>query len=349
MYNNFAMYKWKLFKKEIHYFFLDHKASRFVLNNGYTLFMCAASAMFFAIGFRSFISLDAESGGTILHLATGGMSGVAQCIVKIAQLFGLDYNYNTLQSIFYFVLNIPLLVFSFMKVGVKFSIFTSLNVLFVSLFIQILPAEVFVPIQKMIANDVLARAVFAGILTGLSSSCAFVANHSAGGIDIIAYYYSMRKSVNTGKYMVIMNGLIVVCFTSIVMSENNFSNYALALITACYSVAYLFVGSLVVDFINARNKKVMLQIITENESLKKIIAANVPHSCTITKGEGGFGGKSKFIIYTVISSREVESLVKKIRKADPTSFINATALRQVYGKFYIKPVEWKTLQNSTIF
>ncbi|MEG0034172.1 MAG: YitT family protein [Bacilli bacterium] len=336
------MYKWKLFKKNIHYFFLDHKVSRFMLNNTLTLAMCIISAMCFAIAFRTFISLPNDSGASILHLATGGIGGLAQCIVKIAILCGLsNINYNTLQSIFYFILNIPLLIFSFTKIGVRFSIFTTLNVLFVSIFIEILPGSFFDPIATLLANDVLARVMFSGLLAGLSSACAFISNHCTGGIDVIAYYYSMRKSVNTGKYMTFGNALIILTFTIITLFEqtNGHSDFASAIITAFYSVGYLFVASLVVDMINVRNKKMQLQIVTQYETLKNIIASNVPHSCTVVRAEGGFSGAPSFIIYATVSSSEVNPLVTKIRKADPSSFINVTPLYQVYGKFYIKPIE----------
>ncbi|MEG1222865.1 MAG: YitT family protein [Bacilli bacterium] len=339
------MYKWKLFKKNIRYFFLDHKVSRFALTNMMTLFMCVLSSLCFAIGFRSFISLADSSNALIVHLATGGISGIAQCIVKVVHICGVNnIDYNTLQSILYFLLNLPLLIFSFIKIGWKFSIFTSLNVIFVSVFIQVLPGSFFDPLGALIANDTLARAMFAGLLTGLACACAFISNHSAGGVDIIAYYYSLKKSVNTGKYMAAMNACIILTFTVISFFEapavaGAGTDYAKAIVTACYSVAYLFVSSLVIDMINVRNKKMMLQIVTSNENLKHIIAANVPHSSTVVKATGGFSGAPNFIIYATVSNREAPDLIKKIREVDPTTFINATSLRQVYGKFYIKPVE----------
>lgn len=330
-------------KKNVHYFFLDHKISRFMVQHSYMLTMCILSALFYAISFRTFCSLNfTEVDGNLVviqHLATGGMSGIAQVFVMIVQFFGLkSVSYNTLQSIFYLILNLPLLIFAFVKLGVKFSLYSTLNVLFVSLFIQILPASFFEPISKLVYNDALARSAFAGIFTGLSSAFAFKANHSTGGIDCIAYYFSSRKSTPSGKYIVFFNGIIIALFTILTALKAD-GNYSLAAITACYSIAYLFMTSLVVDAINVRNKKVSLQIITDDERLSSVIVANVPHSCTIVKAKGGYSKKEKHIIYAVVSNSEVTLLVNKIKLADPNVFINAIPLRQVYGKFFIKPID----------
>lgn len=340
------MFYWKWIKKETKYFFLDHKVTRFLLANFCTIFLCIVSASFFGVGFRLFISLNESKyvgENVIMHLATGGMSGLSQCIILILDIFHIKSDYNLLQSIFYFVLNVPLLIFSFIKLGWKFSIYTTFNVIFTSLFINFLPADFFDPIAEIVSAQPLSRAIFAGICTGMASALAFKGGHSTGGVDIIAYYYSLRKSTNAGKYMVILNGVIIFTFTILnifdgfMNSSSSDSNYAKAIITACFSIAYLFVSSLVVDAINVRNKKVQLQIITSNEELSRIIVANVPHSCTIVKAKGGYTGNEKYILYVVVSNNEVSKLVAKIRHVDENSFINTINLNQVYGRFFIKP------------
>lgn len=338
------MNHYELFKKNLHYYFLDHKFLRIGSEWSYMFFMCTLSAFIYAVGFRSFIAVNANV--PIAHLATGGMSGISQCIIIICELCGITANYNTLQAIFYVLLNIPLLVFSFFKVGIKFSIFTSLNVILCSLFINYLPYEFLDQIAQLIKDDYLARSVFAGICTGLSSAIAFKGNLSAGGVDIIAYYVALRRSETSGKYIVILNFFVISCFTlltgiklNVQDPANGGSNFALAIVTALFSITYLFMSSLVVDAINVRNKKVQLQIVTNNENIYKIIVSNLPHSCTIVKGVGGYTKQDKFIIYAVVSNSEVSGIVKKIRTIDPFSFIMAISLRQVYGRFFIKPIE----------
>ena len=76
-----------------------------------------------------------------------------------------------------------------------------------------------------------------------------------------------------------------------------------------------------------------------NKDLHKYLLANVPHGATITPAKGAFTGEEKYIINTVISSFEEKRVVSLVKEFDPKSFINVVNLRQVYGRFYIKPIK----------
>ena len=95
----------------------------------------------------------------------------------------------------------------------------------------------------------------------------------------------------------------------------------------------------IIDAINLRNKKVSLQIITANEHMPEIIIANFPHSATVAKGKGAYSGQEKTMIWMVVSSSEVKKVVAVAQKIDEHVFITATPLKQVYGNFFIKPLE----------
>ena len=96
---------------------------------------------------------------------------------------------------------------------------------------------------------------------------------------------------------------------------------------------------LVVDFINTRNKKVQLQIITSVDSMSSILISNFPHSTTIVEAKGGYTHQEKQVIYMVISSNEVRKVVPLVKRVDSHSFVTVTALIQAYGNFFVKPVE----------
>ena len=95
----------------------------------------------------------------------------------------------------------------------------------------------------------------------------------------------------------------------------------------------------IIDAINLRNKKVSLQIITSKEHMPEIIIANFPHSATVVKGKGAYSGTEKTLIWMVVSSGEVKKVVAVAKKIDDHVFITATPLKQVYGNFFIKPLE----------
>ena len=285
-------------------------------------------------------------------LATGGVSGIAQIIALIVEyIVGHPVGGNLIQSIGYTILNVPLLIFSFLKIGKRFSIFTLVNVLLSSLFISLFST---LGIGKQVAEfafvstdgtsvvyplePVIVRVVFAGICTGVSSAFAFIGGISCGGIDIISYYLGARKSTQVGKYSVIINGVIVVTYALLKCFDKE-TGLIYSLYSVIFSIIYLMETGLIVDAINLRNKKVEVQIITSKIHMPEIIIANFPHSATIVNGRGAYSGADKIVLWMAISSNEVNRVVNVAKKVDEHVFIAVTPLKQVYGNFFIKPLE----------
>ena len=105
-----------------------------------------------------------------------------------------------------------------------------------------------------------------------------------------------------------------------------------------FSVIYLFVTAFLIDFINVRNKKVELKIVTSMPELSKILLNTVPHGQTLVNGVGAFSGSKRIIITMVISSYEVSSVVRIVQLEDPNAFVQVVPLAQVYGRFFMKPI-----------
>ena len=308
------------------------------------IFIAAFTALLYAVGFYCFVAPYAVD-HTLLDgsaITTGGVGGVSQVIWMISNLCGGNMDIYTLQSIFYFALNIPILIFAFFKIGKKFAIITLINVGLSSLFIQLLKNfELAQQIAKLLAdnNQHMARVLFAAVSIGLASSIAFRCNISCGGIDVISYYFALRKSTNVGKYAMALNTIIIVLYTILTILYNKGILIDLAIVNMLFSFLYLFVVMLVVDFVNIRNKKVQIQIITTVKDISSVLIANFPHSTTTVEGKGGYSHADRTVVYMVVSSNEVKKVVNLTKKVDQHAFITVTSLVQAYGNFFIKPVE----------
>lgn len=327
-------------------FLLDHIWLKYLVEYTIALFMCALSAAVFAVGLVSFLTPT----GVDLSFVSGGVSGMSQTISLASLLiFGssVEAYRDVIYSVFYIAINIPIVILAFRKIGVRFAILTLVNVALVSIFASTFR---FIPFLTDLGQFVhehggmLSRALFAGICTGLSSAIAFKFELSAGGADVIAYYVSLKKSTQTGKYTMAINTVIIVIYgllmavsPSLVSSEND--AWIMAAAGVLFSIVYLFTTMLVIDFINVRNKKVQIQIVTKKENLHTMLLANVPHGATIIKGTGAFSGEPRFIINIVVSSYETKKVVNLVRQIDSESFINVSNLQQVYGRFFIRPVK----------
>lgn len=292
------------------------------------------SAFMAAYTFRAFI-VPSEPGS--IPLITGGISGLSQTINRFFDLIhvfdGIDN--RTLQAVLYFTLNIPIFILGYTKIGKRFAIFSLIHVLLTSIFIQLIPDNITNLVN--ISDDLLSRAIIAGLLQGLSSSTAYLMEISSGGIDVVTYYYANVKSTSVGKYATLFNGLVLFLFTLVYLFTTESTNGALNSII--FSIIYFFTTSKVIDTINVRNKKTQLQIITKDESISKTLMETFNHGCTIVPAKGGFTSAPKYVIYMVVSSGEASKVVKLVRQIDPESFINESNAHQVYGKFYIRPIK----------
>ena len=333
-------------RKQIDNFLFDHYIIKTVLHYLGGFMVAAICAAIFAFGFSCFTTPADPDGFT---LATGGVSGISQIIsLTIEMIIGRHIANNLVQSIGYTVLNIPILLFSFFKISKRFTIFTLVNVILSSVFISVFSST---GVAKAVAefqfvdgvaesaplNSTIVRVLFAGICTGLSSAVAFAAGISCGGIDVIAYYFGARKSTAVGRYGVIINAFIVITYAILKAIGRN--SFAYGTYSIFFSIIYLMEVGLIIDTINLRNKKIEMQIITSKEHMPEIIIANFPHSATVIRGKGAYSGSEKTMFFMVVSSSEVKKVVNIAKKIDEHVFITATPLKQVYGNFFIKPLE----------
>ena len=342
------MKKIERIKKRVNNYLFDHIYVREGLHFSKGLFIAAFSAIFYAFAFYCFLTpatvntiapehVSQLSGQSVI---TGGVGGITQVLYQIITIAGGTVNPFTLQSICYFAFNIPILTFAYFKIGKKFAILSLVNVGLSSLFISLFDnVDVMAKIAEVLADQHITRVLFGGICVGIASATAFKGEISCGGIDVFSYYFSLRKSTSVGKYATAFNSIIITTFSILTICANNGENVEIGILNFMFGIVYLFVTMLVVDFINTRNKKVQVQIITSFDGITSILIANFPHSTTIVNAKGGYSHAQKYIVYMVVSSNEVRRVISLVRKIDAHSFITVTSLVQAYGNFYIKPIE----------
>lgn len=364
------MYYIKKFKKRIIDYFFDHPVQKDIVENLRNIIVTLISGFIFSFGFKAFISPNYNAIASIgpefsnmvnnmqiKALASSGGSGIAQVILSLLKISGFTYlTNNTLKDITYWCLylavNIPLLILAFCKIGKRFAFYSLLNVISASSFGVILPnslpTDFINQVTATLGDNVVPRVLFGALCTGLSSALAYSIDTSAGGIDIIAFYISERKSVQVGKWSALFNGIIVFIFSilSIIPLDEEFKAHQMGEVPAAtsfviflFTLFYMLLCTIVIDTMNIQNKKVELQIITTNPNLSKIILANIPHGCTILNAQGGYTGRQMYIIYMSVRKREAKQVVKICKRLDPNTFINVMPMDQVYGRFFRKPIK----------
>ena len=328
-------------QRAIQNYLFDHRVLNTTIDWTKGLILAVLSSAIFAFGFACFITPGPHDPNPFI-IITGGVSGLSQNIAIIFKLiFGFLPPDNLIPSIAYFVVNIPLLVFAFFKIGKRFGIFSLITVGLTSLFISLFSQAEF---SKVIADspilnyNTLTRVLIGAVCTGASSAVAFIGDISCGGLDIISYYISNKKSTSIGKYSIAINTCIIALYATLKLIDEP-GQYDVSVFSMLYSIIYLFICGLVIDFIHLRNKKVLLQIITANEKMSDILIANFPHGATISRATGAYTHAEREVIWMVVSSNEVKRFIKVAKKVDQHVFISSIPINQVYGNFFTRPVE----------
>lgn len=337
MYTIITMTKKEKIVKKFNSLQYNHLWLKYFFDYGFAFLVSVLSAAIFAFGVCAFldpIALDAP-------LVSGGSSGLAQVVKLIFALCRADANIvKNVFSVAYILINVPIIILAFKGIGKRFGLFTLVNVASVSIFTLVFKElPFFAELATAVSKDagMLARALFAGLCTGISSALAFKIESSAGGFDVVGYYLSLKKNNNTGPYLAIINIIIFGTFT--VLNSFYTDSWAVAFEGLLYSIVYMVAVVIIVDLINVRNKKAQVEIVTNNKELPNLLMAYIPHGATLFEGKGVYSGKDHLVIHMVVSINEVKKVLKIVKDIDPESFVNVVALQQVYGRFHMKTVK----------
>lgn len=215
-----------------------------------------------------------------------------------------------------------LAVCAFRLVGKKFTLMSCVSLLTVSVLVDQLPV---IPIT----GDILLISVFGGIINGLGTSLILNSNACGGGTDFIAMSLSAKYKVTTFNYMLIFSAVVILISGAIFGMDK-----------ALYSIIFQFCSTQVINTFYKKYKKKTLLIITDNPAaVSADLFELTNHSSTILKGFGSYSAQKKYLIYTVLSDRDVKKMKKQIREQYPDTFVNVINSSDVVGNFYIQPFE----------
>ena len=253
------------------------------------------------------------------NLVPGGFSGLSKLIQRVGlKYYDVKISFTLLNVIF----NAVPAVFAYRLVGKKFTVFSCLSLLVVSVLVDELPV---IPIT----GDILLISVFGGILNGLGLSLILNNNASSGGTDFIAMSLSNKYKVSTFNYMLLFSAVIILI-----------SGRLFGMDKALYSIIFQFCSTQVINTFYKKYKKKTLLIVTDNPAaISADLLELTNHSSTILKGFGYYTAHKKYLIYTVLSDSDVRKMKKQIHQQYPDTFVNVINSSDVVGNFYIQPFE----------
>lgn len=274
------------------------------------LLFCTMGAALYAFNLQSFV----RAGG----LFPGGFAGITLLIQQICtEYLGLPTPPYTM---IYIPLNLIPAYIGIRYLGKRFTFYSIYVIALSSVLTDILPSIT-------ITYDVLLICIFGGILNGAAISLCLYVGASGGGTDFISIYFSEKRGVDAWNY-IFMGNVCILITAGILFGFDR----------ALYSIIFQFCSTQVIQMLHKRYQKHTLLIITDQPNvLYGRIKELTNHDATLFKGIGCYQGTERNMLYSVVSSEEVNKVLAAIKEADPQAFVNVIKTSQIGGWFYNRP------------
>lgn len=247
------------------------------------------------------------------NVYASGFTGVAQLLSSIFQDF---FNIGISTGIILFILNIPVAVLGWYKVGKGFTIYSFISVAFTTVFLELIPV-------LNLSEDIILNAVFGGVIAGIGVGITLKWGASTGGLDIVAMVLSRMKDKPIGNYFLVLNSLIIV-FAGILYEPEN----------SLYTLLTLYVTTRVIDALHTRHEKVTAMIVTKKaDALQQAIHNKMVRGITILPARGAYTKQDKNMLVLVITRYELYDLEVIVNDVDPEAFTNIVQTTGIFGFF----------------
>ncbi len=217
-----------------------------------------------------------------------------------------------------YLLNIPLFVLAWFKIGKKFTIFTFITVTLTSLCIHILP-------ETVLSTDPIICALFGGAVMGLGIGLALRNGLSSGGLDIVSITIRKKTGKSIGSISIYFNALIVFVAGILFGWQYMF-----------YSTLSIFVSGKVTDVVYTKQKKMQVMIVTKHpEKVVNEIQNCMRRGITIiNEAEGAYKHDKQTVLMTIVTRYELPLLREAMKASDPQAFVSIAENVQILGRFY---------------
>lgn len=237
------------------------------------------------------------------NIYANGITGLSQLIsVGLKNFSHVDLSIPLLVLLF----NIPLLAISWFKIDKTFTCYTILAVVVTSIVMKLIPVVV-------ITRDPFICALFGGAFHGLSVGITLNSDFSTGGLDIIGIVAKRHFNRSIGSVFIAFN-----------LCVEFFAGFLFGWQYAFYSAFSVFISGKIVDYVNAKQQKVQLMIVTQKaDEMIPTIQQEISRGITIVNDvEGAFDHEGKKLLIVVVSKRELNEVKGLVAQSDQKAFIS---------------------------
>ena len=246
------------------------------------------------------------------NLAPGGVTGVS---VLLNRLIGIETGTLIL------VLNIPLLLIAWKKVGFKFVLGTLSALCLITVFTNVL--QRFEPIT----DDLFLAAIAGGICIAVGLGTVLKCGLTTGGTDIVVRLLRIKNPHLKTGFLFLMVDLIVISGSLLVFRDFE---------KAMYAVVAIMITSWVLDIVlYGKDEATLIYIVSDvPEELAKHFMDELNVGVTYLEGVGAYTDKKKKIIMCVVKKRIAPKIEEVVKLTDSSAFMIVTSAKEIFGEGY---------------
>ncbi len=263
------------------------------LSRRHILISKLSAALFYALAVAIALNFFWQPG----KIYASGITGFAQILQSVSERY-LPFTLAT--SVMYFVLNIPLFILGWFKIGHRFTIFTLVAVLLASIMMKIIA-----PIKM--SYDPIICAIFGGVING-----------------VLGIILRKKTGKSFGQINIFFNLIIVIC-----------AGFVFGWTRALYTALNIFVNGKVIDAVYNQHQKMQVLIVTEHpKHIIDGIQAKMHRGITILHdAEGAYSHTEKTVLLMVIDKYDMYDIYNIVLNNDPYAFMSLSEVSKVYGRF----------------
>ena len=246
------------------------------------------------------------------NLAPGGVSGISIILNKLTPVT---------TGTWILLINIPLLIIGWIRLGSKMMLGTVYATVLSSFFTNLLT------LLTPLTDDILVAALLGSLCTGTGIGLVFRAGATTGGMDIVVKL--LRR-----KYPYLKSGTIFLMLdmTVVITSGFLFRNLTIAV----YAGMAVLLNSRVMDAIlYGQDEARLIYVISDHpEEIAKRLLADAEVGVTYLEGEGAYSEHNKQIIMCVTRKQQSVRVVDIVKEEDSGAFLIISSASEVFGQGY---------------
>ena len=255
------------------------------------------------------------------NMIDGGMTGAS---ALLAMVTGVSVD------IWYFGINIGLLILAWFVLGRGFGIKTIYSILLSTALFRILGDESMrflwsVEGEVLYVGDGILVPIIGGLLEAVGLSLIILRGGSTGGTDILALIVNKFWPITIGRFYVMAD--LVIISLLILVPGHSFTDVVYGYIT-------MGVCAYVLDLI-LLGKESTVQVLIFSSRLKEIgdyINKEMGRGVTALKALGWYTQSDRQVLLVMLRKTELMDLVKVVKEMDEKAFVTVVPANNVYGE-----------------